>query len=217
MFGLDKERKPHAARFTGENDALLAKAAAVMGMRLAVPVSKRHFEIVGKLPAGKIHATGDGLVPNVDQPLYDQIISLVGGEPGAISTSLPKSPAQLAPGHLVIAQATVEDGWWPANIIKRSSEAVTLRWRDFPGEPEIVRPISALALLNTDPLSFPQANRSSSMKALSLAQAVSGMSQLFANTPIRIPTPLPPPPPPHRNRMASTERIRISTMNCAAI
>lgn len=150
IFGLDKERKPHAARFTGENDALLAKAAAVMGMRLAVPVSKRHFEIVGKLPAGKIHATGDGLVPNVDQPLYDQIISLVGGDPGAITASLPKSPAQLAPGHLVIAQATVEDGWWPAIVIKRSSEAVTLRWRDFPGEPELVRPISALALLNTD-------------------------------------------------------------------
>lgn len=150
MFGLDKDRKPHAARFTGENEALLAKAAGVMGMRLGVPGTKKHFEIVNKLPVGKIHATGNGLVPTVEQQLYDQIISLVGGDPGAISPSLPKSSAQLAPGHLVIAQATVEDGWWPAIIVKRSSEAVTLKWRDFPGEPEIVRPISALALLNTD-------------------------------------------------------------------
>ncbi|MGE0289962.1 hypothetical protein [Bradyrhizobium sp.] len=150
MFGLDKERKPHAARFMGENDALLAKAAAVMGMRLAVPVSKRHFETVSKLPAGKIHATGNGLVPSVDQKLYDEISSLVGGELSEISTSLPRSLAQLAPGHLVIAQATVEDGWWPAIVIKKSSDAVTLKWRDYPSEPEMVRPISALALLNPD-------------------------------------------------------------------
>jgi hypothetical protein len=150
MFGLDKDRKPHAARFIGENEGLLAKAAGVMGMRLAVPATKKHFEIVNKLPVGKIHATGSGLVPAVEQTIYDQIISLVGGEPGAISTPLPKSSAQLGPGHLVIAQASVEDGWWPAVVIKRSSEAVTLRWRDFPGEPEIVRPISALALLNAD-------------------------------------------------------------------
>lgn len=150
MFGLDKERKPHAARFAGENEALLAKAAGAMGMRLAVPTSKKHFEIVNKLPVGKIHATGSGLVPSVDQQLYDQISSLLGGELCAISASLPKSSAQLAPGHLVIAQATVEDGWWPAIIIKKSSEAVTLKWRDFPGEPEIIRPISALALLNSD-------------------------------------------------------------------
>ena len=150
MFGLDKDRKPHAARFTGENEALLAKAAGAMGMRLALPVTKKHFETVNKLPVGKIHATGSGLVPNIEQPLYDQIILLVGGEPGAISASLPRSPAQLAPGHLVIAQATVEDGWWPAIIIKRSTDAVTLKWRDFPSEPEVIRPISALALLNAD-------------------------------------------------------------------
>lgn len=150
MFGLDKERKPHAARFAGENEALLAKAAGVMGMRLAVPATKKHFEIVNKLPVGKIHATGGGLLPAIEQQLYDQIISLVGGEPGAISASLPKSAAQVAPGHLVIAQATVEDGWWPAIVIKRSSDALTLKWRDDPSEPEIIRPVSAVALLPTD-------------------------------------------------------------------
>lgn len=89
-------------------------------------------------------------MPNVDQPLYDQINSLVGGDPGAISASLPKSSAQLAPGHLVIAQDTVGDGWWPAIVTKRSNDIVTLRWRDFPGESEVIRPISAVALLNAD-------------------------------------------------------------------
>ncbi|MEH2489459.1 hypothetical protein [Bradyrhizobium sp. AZCC 2230] len=147
MFGLDKERKPHAARFSGESDALLSKAAATMGMRLAVPISKKHFEVVSKLPAGKINATGNGLVPSVDQKLYDQINSLVGGETGAISPSLPKSWTELAPGHLVLAQDGVEDGWWEATITKRSADALTLRWRDYPGQSEFIRPIGAVALL----------------------------------------------------------------------
>ena len=84
MFGLDKDRKPHAARFTGENDALLTKAAATMGLRLAVPLTKKHFALASKLAAGRIHATGSGLVPIVTQLLYDEIILAVGGE-GAIA------------------------------------------------------------------------------------------------------------------------------------
>lgn len=150
MFGLDVERKPHAAKFTDENEALVAKAAAAMGLRLAVPSAKKHFEIVDKLPAGRIHATGNGLVPIVAQQLYDQINALVGGEPGTISASLPKSVAQLAPGHLVIAQETIADGWWPAIVIRRSADTLTLKWRDDSSEPEFVRPISAVALLNAD-------------------------------------------------------------------
>ena len=94
--------------------------------------------------------TGNGLVPIVDQSLYDQIVSLVGGQPGTITPSLPKSSSQLAPGHLVIAPASLEDGYWPAIVTKRSADMVTLKWRDYPGETEIVRPISALALLNAD-------------------------------------------------------------------
>ncbi|WP_338834095.1 hypothetical protein [Bradyrhizobium septentrionale] len=150
MFGLDKDRKAHAARFTGENEALLARAAAAMGLRLAIPATRKHFEIANKLPAGRIHATGNGLVPSVDQQLYDQINSLVGGEPGAISTSLPKTWPQLAPGHLVIAQDTVDDGWWPAIITKRSNDTLTLKWRDYPSASEFVRPASSVALLNSD-------------------------------------------------------------------
>ncbi|WP_426437465.1 hypothetical protein [Bradyrhizobium genosp. P] len=150
LFGLDKDRKPQAARFVGESDALLAKAAAAMGLRLAVPITRKHFEIASKLPAGRVHVTGNGLVPNVPQELYEQVNSLVGGEPAAISASLPKSWTQLGPSHLVIAQATVADGWWPAIITKRSGDTLTLRWRDYPVEPEIIRPISAVALLYAD-------------------------------------------------------------------
>ena len=36
LYGLDEDNKPRAARFIDENEALLTKAAAAMGMRLAI-------------------------------------------------------------------------------------------------------------------------------------------------------------------------------------
>ena len=147
LFGLDEDSKPCAARFTDESDALLAKAAAAMGLRLAVPESSQHFELVSKLPVGRLYATGKGFVPNVSKEVYEQIVTAVGGEPGAISTALPKSWDDLAPGHLVVAQDSVANGWFPAVVIKRHEDTLTLKWRDYPSQPEVIRPISAVALL----------------------------------------------------------------------
>ena len=87
MFGLDKERKPHGARFTGESDVAMARTAALMGLRLAVPYSRKHFEVVNKLPATRIPATGNTVVPIIDHQLYAQINSLVGGEPPKLAAA----------------------------------------------------------------------------------------------------------------------------------
>ena len=148
MFGL-KDSKPHAARFVGENDTVLAKAAALMGMRLAIAQTKAHFALAGKLPAGKINATGNGLVPIIAQQIYDEINSAVGGEAG-VSKPLPKSWSELAPGHLVLAQQTLGDGFCEAIITKRANDTVTLRWRDFPGLPEFIQPVGAVGLFKPD-------------------------------------------------------------------
>ena len=51
VFGLDRDRKPHAARFIGENEAPFARVAAAMGLRLAVPVT-------GKAPRNHRQTTG---------------------------------------------------------------------------------------------------------------------------------------------------------------
>ena len=150
LFGLDEDSKPRAARFAEENDALLAKAAAAMGLRLAIPETSQHFELVNKLPVGRLYATGKGFVPNVSKEVYDQIVTAVGGEPGAISTVLPKSWDDVAPGHLVVAQDSVANGWFPAVVTKRHDDTLTLKWRDYPAQPEVIRPITAVALLKTD-------------------------------------------------------------------
>ena len=105
LFGLDEEGKPRAARFPDDDPALISKAAQALGLRVGIATKGPHFEIVQKLPIGRIYATGNGSVPKVAQEVYDQLNAIVGGEPGAISPTIPKSWDELAPGHLVLAQS----------------------------------------------------------------------------------------------------------------
>jgi hypothetical protein len=51
---------------------------------------------------------------------------------------------------LVVAQDSIEDGWFEAVVTKRDGDTLTLRWRDYPSQPEFVRAIKAVALLNHD-------------------------------------------------------------------
>ena len=117
---------------------------------MGIATKPQHFEIVQKLPIGRIHATGNGSVPKVAQDLYDQINALVGGEPGVISTALPKTWDEIAPGHLVIAQESMTDGWFEAVVTKRDGDTLTVKWRDYPGQGEFTRPLKTVALLNKD-------------------------------------------------------------------
>jgi len=53
---------------------------------------------------------------------------------------------EIAPGHLVIAQESAEDGWWEAIVIDRKADTLTLQFRDY-SQPKIVRHRSAIALM----------------------------------------------------------------------
>jgi hypothetical protein len=177
LFGLDKTGKPRAARFSGEHTDLAAKAAGLMNLTICYVNSAELATIAQQLPAGRIHANGRGLVPNVRRDLYDKLIEA--SEPAAktyrdnegtgtpadnpTETSVPNSaPPSSAPGvaqgyprdwddisvgHLVIAQASVEEGWWEAIVIAREGDTLTMRWRDYPGYPKLVQHRAAVALL----------------------------------------------------------------------
>ena len=150
LFGLDEEGKPRAARFPDDDPALISKAAQALGLRVGIATKTQHFEVVQKLPIGRLYATGKGFVPNIRPELYDQLNTLVGGEIGAVSTALPKSADELASGHLVLAQELIADGWFEAVVVKRDSDTLTVRWRDYPGQGEFTRPLKTVALLNKD-------------------------------------------------------------------
>jgi hypothetical protein len=154
LFGADEYAKPRAARFTGEDPELLAKAAASMHLRLAEVTEPELAEIAAKLPAGRLHANAKGLVPYVKADLYtDLMFATLAGEapqakPDPAPQDLPKSWDELAPGHLVIARETLEIGWWEAVVVERKGDQVTVKYRDYPQYPPMVRHRSAIALIN---------------------------------------------------------------------
>ncbi len=149
IFGLDEHGRPRAARFVDDNEHLVAKAAQALGLRIGIATKPKHFAVVGKLPIGRVHATGTAAIPHVPQDLYDAINALVGGEPGPVSTTFAKNWGELGPGHLVIAHESLADGWFEAVITKRDGDTFTVKWRDYPSMPEFERPITAIALLTS--------------------------------------------------------------------
>jgi len=153
LLGTDEYAKPRAARFSGEDPELLAKAAASMFLRLVKVTEPEVAEIAAKLPAGRLHANRKGLVPYIKGDLYyDLLLSTLATQvaranPDPAPQDLPRTWDDLVPGHLVIARETLELGWWEAVVIERTGDLVTVRYRDYPQYPPMVRHRSAIALI----------------------------------------------------------------------
>jgi hypothetical protein len=56
-----------------------------------------------------------------------------------VAQGYPRDWDDISVGHLVIAQASVEEGWWEAIVIAREGDTLTMRWRDYPGYPKLVQ------------------------------------------------------------------------------
>jgi len=153
LLGADEYAKPRAARFSGEDPALLAKAAETMHLRLVEITEPEVAEIAAVLPAGRLHANGKGLVPYVKGDVYTELMCTAltskppQPNPDPAPQDLPRSWDDLAPGHLVIAKESLELGWWEAVVVERTGDLVTVRYRDYPQYPPLVRHRSVIALI----------------------------------------------------------------------
>jgi hypothetical protein len=147
LFGLSEEGKPRAARFPDDDPALLSRAAIALGLRLGIATKPKHFEVARKLPLGRIYSSGKGTVPEVSQELYDQLNALVGGSVGPITTTLPKTTDEIAPGHLVLAEDELGEGYFPVVVEARSGDTLTVRWRDEPSVAPFERSVANIALM----------------------------------------------------------------------
>ncbi len=158
VLGFDDQQKPRGARFVAANPDLVRKAAAAMDLEVyEVAPTSDLAEVVKALPVGKVHGKGTGFVPVIEQELYSEVlVTLAYTEDGPtgdqadplVAQGLPGTWDEIAPGHLVVAQETLEYGWWEAIVIARDGDKFALRYRDYPKLPKFVRPRSAIALMS---------------------------------------------------------------------
>jgi hypothetical protein len=159
VLGFDEQQRPCGARFVDAKPELVAKAAQLMGLKVYKPNSPEVAELAKKLPMGRLYANGRGFVPNIRQSLYsDLVVALALEGQAALSKNgdkdrlppargLPRSWNEIAAGHLVIAQESLEYGWWEAIVLDRKGDRFTLQYRDYPHLPKFVRHRSGIALM----------------------------------------------------------------------
>ena len=165
VLGRDEAGKPRAARFPTGHDNLVAQAAKAMNLAVCKDDGDVLAELAQKLPSGRLYATGRGFVPPVGRSLYDRLVEQlrlagqqVPGEDAAQSgadqpaPSLPATWDDVAVGHLVIAYEDAINGWWEAIVLARDGDMLTLKWRDYPWQPNVRRHAGAVALLKPGPV-----------------------------------------------------------------
>jgi hypothetical protein len=169
VLGRDEAGKPRGARFPAGHDNLVAKAAKAMNLTVCKAVDDEMAELAKKLPPGRLYSTGRGFVPSIGQSLYGKIVEQLklAGQPVPGEALQPNgdrsSDAQAAPGlptgwddiavgHLVIAHENAIEGWWDAIVLARDGDMLTLKWRDYPQQANVVRHLGAVALLKPGPV-----------------------------------------------------------------
>jgi hypothetical protein len=151
VLGFDDQQKPRGARFVDAKPDLVTKAADLLGFKVYEASPPEVAEIAQKLPVGRLYANGRGFVPNVRQDLYSDLVVALAVEPQAAlsrngngdkdslpaARGLPRSWDEIGAGHLVLAQESLDYGWWEAIVLDRS----TVITRTCPGSSGIAAPL----------------------------------------------------------------------------
>ncbi|WP_338691740.1 hypothetical protein V5279_36040 [Bradyrhizobium sp. 26S5] len=179
VVGFDLDKKPRGGRFEGI-DERAANVAFDLGLTAVIKASSDFAEAAKKLPVGRVYASGKAFIPNIKEALVTELMAIL-RKPGdcseayrldkrsnmkdgtegdtsqvrcksPITSGLPRSWNDIDAGHLVLAHAGYEDGWWEAVVVNREDDILTLRYRDAPKLPTFVRHLNTVALINPGPL-----------------------------------------------------------------
>jgi hypothetical protein len=165
VLGRDEAGKPKAARFPSGHEDLVAKAAKAMNLAVCKADGEALAELAKTLPPGRLYSTGRGFVPPVGRSLYGKLVEQLklAGQPvpgeadqpngdrsaaAQVAPGLPTGWNDIAVGHLVIAHDSAIRCWWEAIVLARDGDMLTLKWRDYPHEANVLRHASTVALLN---------------------------------------------------------------------
>jgi hypothetical protein len=172
VYGQDEADKPKAGRFKPSQAALAIKAAGLMKLNVFPVETTAQLAAVEKVPPGRLYANGRGFVPYVRRDLYDKLVDLAGASkqkpvpasahtiakgpdtqhdrtPVGTAPAFPSSWAEVGPGSQVLAQESLEDGWWESVVVSRSpNDVLTLRYRDYPKLKPFTRHLATIGLMN---------------------------------------------------------------------
>jgi hypothetical protein len=156
VFGLDSNWRPRAAWFPHTQADQARAAAKQLRLNVIDVANGTGADLVGKLPAGQIHAAGPAMVPPVREDLYAKVVATInphgeaGQDPGKpITPDFPKAYWDgIKPGHVVLAQDSLIQGWYEAVVVSRTADKLTLRCRDYPVFPNFTVPVMTVALVN---------------------------------------------------------------------
>jgi hypothetical protein len=160
VLGFDEQHKPRGAKFVDAKPDLVLKAADLMGLKVYQASPPEVAELAKKRPLVRLYANGRGFVPNIRQSLYSDLVVALALEGRAalskngdndslpVARGLPRSWDEIAAGHLVVAQESLEYGWWEAIVLERKGDSFTLQYRDYPHLPKFVRHLSSIALMS---------------------------------------------------------------------
>ena len=132
----------------------MAKAAKAMNLAVCKADGEVLAELAKKLPPGRLYSTGRGFVPSVGRSLYGKIVEQLklAGQPvpgeaeqSEAGRSSAEQPAPGLPSYLGRhcrrppgdRPGSLNDGWWEAIVLARDGDMLTLKWRDYPWQPNV--------------------------------------------------------------------------------
>jgi Agenet domain len=178
---LNLRVKPKAARFGTKHAGLATKAASQLQLRVLLGNDPKVAALVARLPVGRVHATGRMFVPFVRRDLYDKLLAAApaagsqqqgapppsgssgragsGGKPAGSPPNLPRTWEEIGIGDIVVAFEDADEGWYEAIVAEAAGDMLTLRWRDYPRQRQIVRHRNRLGLLHGPSAASPASNK----------------------------------------------------------
>lgn len=169
VFGLADDGKPRGAKFEATEASAIEQVVSSLGLHMHEIVDGDLKVVADKLPAGRVYARGKAFIPNIKRDLLDKLHAAVGANfaPSAVvsedkqsvaqpskattvllKSGLPVSFGEIAAGHLVLVQESLEEGWWEAICIDRVQDMLTLRYRDYPKVPTFKEHVSRVAIVH---------------------------------------------------------------------
>lgn len=178
-----QDNKPRGSWFGKADLADARKAARLAGLKMVSVRSANARELALRVPKGRIFSSGKAFTPLIQASVYDALLPLAANAPAPSSKRLkaqagaegsggsetlgkageadkdailPKDWGSIGMGATVLAFSPDEEAWFEAIVTRADPNGkLTLRWRDYPDEPTILRQPHQLALL------FPEGKKAS--------------------------------------------------------